>query len=460
MARRSRPPGPKGKPIIGNLLEFRRDPLGFLTRVARQYGDVVYIRFGTERVFLINNPDYIRDIFVTHHRNFTKSRGLEVAKRFLGEGLLTSEGEFHRRQRRLIQPAFHHKRIAAYAEIMVSQTERAIQRWQHGQRLDISREMMRLSLAIAGKALFDADVESEADQVGQTLTEMMKLFNATVTLPFVGLIEKLPISSARRFRQARDQLDSIIYRIINERRAEGRDHGDLLSMLLGALDEEGDGTGMTDKQVRDEAMTLFLAGHETTANALTWTWYLLSENREVEAKLHHHVDSALGGVPPTFDDLPKLRYIEMVVAEAMRIYPPVWLIGRRAVNDYRVGDYVIPAKSIILMSPYLMHRDERYFADPLRFDPERWLPELERERPQFSYFPFGGGPRVCIGEPFAWAEAVLVIATIARRWKLRLTPGHRVEPLPLITLRPKGGMPMVTQLREDAQPIANARLER
>jgi cytochrome P450 len=443
------PPSPPRKPIVGHLLEFRRAPLRFLLDSAQNYGDIVYFRFGPQEIFLINHPDYIRDVLVTNNQNFVKSRGLEMAKKFLGEGLLTSEGEFHRRQRRLSQPAFHHKRVKAYAEVMADYAARTRERWRDGEELDISQEMMRLTLAIVAKTLFDADVESETKEIGEALTDIMQLFDR-ITTPFAGLLEKLPLPSNFRFLKAKQRLDATIYRIIEERRATREDRGDLLSMLLLAQDEEGDGGSMTDLQLRDEAMTIFLAGHETTANALTWTWYLVSQHPEVEAKLHAEIDSNLGGRLPTADDMARLRYTEMVFAEAMRLYPPAWTIGRRALNDYKIDKYGVPAGSIILMSQYVMHHTARYYPDPYKFDPERWRPEARAARPKFSYFPFGGGPRVCIGEPFAWMEGVLLIATIAQQWKMRLAEEGRVELKPMITLRPRYGMRMKVERRANA----------
>jgi cytochrome P450 len=436
------PPGPRPLFATSNILAMHRDRCGFITRLAREYGDLVYFKVGSQPVFLLNHPDYIRDVLVTHNKNFMKGEGLQRAKRLLGEGLLTSEGEFHRRQRRLSQPAFHRQQIAGYAATMVEYAARMRDGWKEGETLDMSREMMRLTLAIAGKTLFDAEVESEADEIGDALSSLMSLFNST-SLPFVQWLEKLPLPGVRRFHQSRDRLDATIYRMIDERRRNGSDRGDLLSMLIQARDEEGDGTGMTDLQLRDEMMTIFLAGHETTANALTWAWYLLSQNPEVEARLHQEIDEVLQGRLPAADDYSKLSYTEMVFAESMRLYPPAWIIGRRALNDYQINGYFIPAGSILLMSQYLMHRNEKYFADPQTFDPERWRPEARESRPKFCYFPFGGGPRVCIGEHFAWMEGVLVIATVAQRWKMRLVEGHPVEPQPIVTLRPKYGMKMI-----------------
>jgi cytochrome P450 len=441
------PPGPKRKPVIGYLREFRNNPPTFLSDLARKHGDVVHFKLGPQDMYLLNNPDYIRDVLVTHNRNFVKSRGLEMAKRFLGESLLTSEGEFHRRQRRLAQPAFHRQRINAYAESMIDHALRTRERWQNGETRDVWQEMMRLTLSIVGKTLFDADVEAQAPEIGKALTDVMQLFKR-ITNPFSALLDKLPLPGNIRWIKAKARLDETIYRIINERRASGRDQGDLLSMLLLAQDEEGDGSSMTDQQVRDEAMTLFIAGHETTANALTWTWYLLSQHPEIESRLHSEIDEVLSGRLPTAGDFTNLPYTEMVFAESMRMYPPAWTMGRRVLNDYGVGQYVIPAGSIILMSPWVMHHDPRFYAEPYTFDPERWRAEAREARPKFSYFPFGGGPRVCIGEQFAWMEGVLLIATIAQKWKLRLAPGQIVEPRAMVTLRPKYGMRMLIEARQ------------
>jgi cytochrome P450 len=439
-------PGPKLS-LVASLI-YRpggANPLDFFTNLARTYGDVSSYRMAGEQLFLVNEPRLIRDVLVTHNRNFTKSRGLERSKRLLGQGLLTSEGAMHLRQRRLMQPAFHRDRIAAYGAVMAGYADRMRRGWSDGAVLDISREMNRLTLSIVGKTLFDVDVEQQAASVGDALTAVMESFWLTM-LPFAEVLEKLRVPKLRRARMARARLDALIYRMIADRRASGRDHGDLLSMLLAAQDEE-DGGGMTDQQVRDEAMTIFLAGHETTANALTWTWYLLGGHPEAEARLHAEVDGVLQGRLPAVGDLPSLPYVERVVTESMRLYPPAWIIGRRAIEDYRLGEYVAPARSILVMSPYIMHRDPRFYADPERFDPDRWTPEFRAALPKFAYFPFGGGPRQCIGESFAWMELILLVATIAQQWRLRLVPGHPVVPQPLITLRAKHGMRMTVAKR-------------
>ncbi len=421
------------------------NPLEFFTTLARTYGDVTSYRMAGEQLFLINEPRLIRDVLVTHNRNFTKSRGLERSKRLLGQGLLTSEGAMHLRQRRLMQPAFHRDRVAGYGDLMVGYADRMRRAWADGATLDISREMNRLTLSIVGKTLFDVDVEEQAATVGEALTAVMESFWMTL-LPFADVLERLPVPKLRRARMARARLDAIIYRMIADRRSSGSDRGDLLSMLLAAQDED-DGRGMTDLQVRDEAMTIFLAGHETTANALTWTWFLLSGAPDIEARLHDEVARALQGRLPSVADLPSLPFVERVVTESMRLYPPAWIIGRRAIDEYRVGEYVAPPRSILVMSPYIMQRDERFYTDPERFDPDRWTPEFRAALPKFAYFPFGGGPRQCIGESFAWMELILLVATIAQQCRLRLVPGHPVVPQPLITLRAKHGVRMTVEKR-------------
>jgi len=437
------PPFRRGLPIVGALPQFRKNPPVFLQGLARDHGDLVHYRLGSQDIYLVSNPDWIRDILVTNQTNFTKSRFLERAKALLGEGLLTIEGEFHRRQRRLVQPAFHRDRLIGYASAMVECTARTRQEWSNGAQLDMSREMMRLTLSVVAKTLFSADVTGEADNIGAALTQVMVLFDI-VMMPFSEWIEKLRLPAYRRFEKARDFLDKTIYGIIAERHATKEDKGDLLSMLLLARDEDG-GAGMSDKQIRDEALTLFLAGHETTANALMWSWYLLSQNPAAAAKFYDEIDLVLGGRLPAFDDLPQLKYTESIFAEAMRLYPPAWVIGRRVKAGYAIGRYTIPSRSIVTMSPYVVHRDPRWFPEPEQFKPERWMePD---DRPKFSYFPFGGGMRVCIGERFAWMEGVLLLATVAQKWRFKLVPGHPVATSALITLRAKHGMKMVAEER-------------
>ena len=341
-----------------------------------------------------------------------------------------------------MQPLFHKRRIAGYAEEMVECAERLQSRWRDGEVRDLHQEMTRLTLAVVGLALFAADVEAEATEVGAALTEAMESLQRFM-LPFYGALERLPLPGPRRMRASRRRLDQTIYRLLAERRAKPR--GDLLSLLLEARDEQGE--PMPDTQVRDEAMTIFLAGHETTAVTLTWTWMLLARHPAIEARLHRELDEVLGRRAPTVDDLSKLTFSDMVVKEAMRLYPPAWLIGRRALVDVELGGYDVPAGSIVILSPWVTHRDARFFADPLRFDPERWTRQAEAARPRFSYFPFGGGIRRCIGESFALMEAKLLLASIAQRWRLHLDPAQRVGVLPRITLRPRYGMRMRLEAR-------------
>jgi cytochrome P450 len=428
------------------MVEIARNPLAMMVAMKEMHGDIAHWRIGPQNLYLFSHPDLIRDVLVTNGRNFHKSRGLERAKRLLGNGLLTSEGEFHLRQRRLAQPAFHKARIAAYAVTMSDYAARMSRRWSDGETIDIHTEMMRLTLGIVARTLFDADVENEAAEIGRALTMAFESFNFAM-LPFTEYLERLPLPSVRRFNSARDTLDRTIYRMIAERRRSGEDKGDLLSMLLMATDTEGDGSGMSDLQLRDEALTIFLAGHETTANALTWSWYLLSQHPDVEARLHEEIDSVLNGRAPSYGDMPALPYTRMVFAESMRLYPPAWAIGRRALHPFDARGFIIPKRSVVIMSQYIVHRDARFFPEPERFDPDRWKPEAVAVRPKFSYFPFGGGNRVCIGEQFAWMEGVLLIAALAQKWRMRLVPGHPVEVQPLITLRPKHGMRMTLEKR-------------
>lgn len=427
-------------------LAMRRDVLAVFTRLKAEYGDVVRLPMGGRTIFLLSHPDHARDVLVTHQRNFKKGRALEHAKLLLGEGLLTSEGEHHLRQRRLMQPAFHRQRISAYGETMVRYAERRCSRWQDGAPLDIHAEMMALTLAVVGKTLFDADVEAEAKDIGAALTASFEALGALFYLPLGPWIEKLPLPVTLRFKAGKKRLQQTVRRIIAQRRASGADTGDLLSTLLAARDAEGDGTGMSDQQIQDEALTLVLAGHETTANALSWTWYLLARHPGIEERFHAEVD-ALGDEAFGVDSLPRLAYTRMVLSEAMRLYPPAWGIGRRALGDFEVAGYHIPAGSIVVLSPYLTQRDARWYDDPERFDPERWLPERVAERHKFAYFPFGAGPRICIGEQFAWMEGVLLLAAIGRRWRMRLISHERVRTQALITLRPRGGIPMRTEAR-------------
>ncbi|HEX6177602.1 MAG TPA: cytochrome P450 [Thermoanaerobaculia bacterium] len=440
------PPGPQSRIPFRFLRAMQRDPLGFLSQLAREYGDAAYFRIGRQPVYVFAHPDHVRDVLVTKGRSFMKGLALQRTKIVLGEGLLTSEGELHRRQRRLVLPAFHHERIRHYGEVMVEYALRTRERWRDGQALDMSHEMSRLTLAVVAKTLFDANVDDEADEIGGALTEIMEMFPLLLT-PFAEILVRLPLPRTIRFRGALARLDRTIYALIAERRASGEDRGDLLSMLLVAQDAESGGEVMSDLQVRDEAMTLFLAGHETTANALAWTFYLLAQNRDAEGRMHEELEEVLRGGAPTPADYPRLKYTEMVLAESMRLFPPAWGIGRLSTEEVEIAGYTLPPKSLALLAQWVTHRDPRWFPDPLRFDPMRFTDEAKASRPRFAYFPFGGGTRICIGEGFAWMEGVLLLATIAQKWRFETAGTHPVEPLPLITLRAKGGIPMTAVSR-------------
>jgi cytochrome P450 len=441
------PPGPSQGRLSEYLLALRRpDTLGFMLDLARQYGDVAAFRAGGQRYFLLNHPDYVRDVLVTRESNFLKGRGRRRGAQFLGDGLIISEGETHRRQRRLMQPAFHRGRIESYARVMVEQGALACERWRDGETFDAAQEMRRITIPIVGRTLFHTETVGEAEEVDRAMTGVLTHFRAFRAAP-AYLLERLPLPESRRFLKSWARLDEMIYRMIGERRRAGVDRGDLLSMLLLARDEEG-GEGLSDAQVRDQAMTIFLAGYETTALALAWTWLLLAQNPEAERKLHEELDAVLGERLPTFEDVPRLDYTARVFNESLRRYPPTWRLVRSAIEDCEFGGYVVPAGAQVIVSQYVMHHDARYFPDPFRFDPERWTPEARAARPPYSFFPFGGGPRRCLGESFAMIEGVLLLATLAQRWRLRLAAGGPpVELQPLHMLRPKRGIHMRLERR-------------
>jgi cytochrome P450 len=437
------PPGPPSESWAGSYKIYSADPLGYLPGLAREHGDIVTLRYYTFRVYFISHPDYIEEVLVAQNRKFIKGRILRANRRLFGNGLLTSEGDFWLRQRRLAQPAFHRARIATYAETMVRFAQRLVGEWKNGDEHDIHAEMMRLTLQIVAKTLFDADVDREAGQVGRALESIMELnsdFRKLMLTP-----SWLPIPRNINAAIATRRLDKLIFRFVEQRRASDKDAGDLLSMLLAAQDE--DGSRMTDRQLRDEAITIFLAGHETTANALSWTWLLLAQNPAAEAKLHVELDTVLAGRAPTLEDLPNLRYTGHVVTESMRLYPPAWGMARLAIEDAEIGGYPIPKGCGVSLAQWVVHRDPRWFDAPLEFRPERWEGDLLRRLPRFAYFPFGGGPRQCIGNNFAVMEATLLLATIAQQFRIRVVPGHPVVPMPSITLRPKYGIRAILEAR-------------
>lgn len=422
----------------GHLLwAITRDRLAFIRHAVGSCGDVAAFRVGPQWFAVITNPDDIRDVLITNKRNFVKGRALERSKRLLGEGLLTSEGEFHLRQRRLAQPAFHRDRIAEYAETMIACAGQTADRWTEGQEIDCWREMTRLTLAIAGETLFGADVEKDATDVRDAVNEVIALFEVAI-LPFAEYMDNLPVPWTRRFNRARDRLDQVIYGIIAERRKNGTGRRDLLAMLMEARDEETDGGRMSDEQLRDEMMTLFLAGHETTASALTFTWALLAQHPDVADRMSAELDTVLGGRRPVPADMPRLEYTRRVFAESLRLYPPAWTLGYASIAPHQAGGFTLPARTLVMMPQIIVHHDPRWWPDPETFDPDRFLPERSADRPRFAYFPFGGGVRQCIGEHFAWAEGVLALATIGQRWKLTLPAGTELDVTASFTLRPRG----------------------
>lgn len=431
--------GPRGHALLGSLRDFSRDQLGFYARCAREYGDVVPVRLGPFPGLLIYHPDAIEEVLVVRNRDFIKSRGVRLMRGFLGDGLFTAEGDLWLRQRRLMQPAFHRQRVAAYGETMAAYAARQAADWHDGAVLDIHEEMMAVTRAIVAKTLFDADVSEEARAIGDASEIVMEYFGKRFGSLLALLPLWLPTPANLRLRRAVRRLDEVVYRMIADRRRSPEDRGDLLSILLEAQDAD-DGSRMSDRQVRDEAMTLFLAGHETTAVALSWTWYLLAQHPEVDARLADELRAALGGRPPAVTDLPALRYAEMVVMESMRLYPPAYGIGREATRPTEVAGHPVPAGGVVIMPTWVVQRDARWFDEPEAFRPERWAHDAMRRLPRFAYFPFGGGPRQCIGNTFATMEATLVLAAIARRFRLALMPGQRVTPTPYITLRPEPGI--------------------
>ena len=447
-ARASFPPGPKGNLILGVMSEFNRDTLGFIAR-CQKYGDVVSMRFLYLTAYFLFNPDDIEYVVSTNAKNFIKSRNQRSPffQRLVGNGLLTSEGEVWKRQRRLAQPAFHRQRINSYGEVMATFARRTISEWREGEVRDIHRDMMRLTLEIVVKTLFNADVSADADKVGRVLSQIVKPFASQATIKWI-LDNRLPTTNHRRFDRAAREIDAIVYRIIADRRQSGLDEGDLLSMLLQAHDE--DGSWMTDRQLRDEVMTLFLAGHETTALTLSWAWYLLARNPEAERIFHAELDEVLGKRLPTIEDLSRLKYTERIAKESMRLYPPAYALGREALEECEIGGFRVAPKTQIFMFQWVTQRDPRFFSEPDRFYPERWTDEFVSSLPKYAYFPFGGGPRFCIGNTFAMMEIVLVLATIGQQFRFSLLPNHPVTVLPAMSLRPRDGIHVVVERRRSA----------
>ena len=432
-------------PIVGHLFQFRKNPLAFIIDAKQKHGDIIRLNLAGKPVYILSDPALIHEVLVVQAKSFHKSRALKLAKMLLGEGLLTSEGEHHLRQRRMMAPAFHRKKIMDYGVVMSGEANKFSGNLQAGANINLHDAMMQLTLAIVARTLFDADVVGDAREVGSALHDALSLFER-VSNPFAPLLAKLPLPATRKLNRARERLFRVIDRIIREH--EGVDRGDLLSMLLAAVDEE-DNSKMSLEQVRDEALTLFLAGHETTANALTWAFYLLAKHPQVRHKLQEEADRvAKDGAPISPEQIASLPYARDVFQESLRLYPPAWLIGRSAMADVTLGEWDIAQGSIILMSQFAVHRDERWFAEPLSFRPERW--QEPSDRPKFAYFPFGGGPRTCIGDQFAWMEGTLLLAEISRHWEFEPLE-ETLEPEPLITLRPRGGLPVKCVARSSGE---------
>jgi cytochrome P450 len=445
------PPGPKGRFLAGNALELSRDWMGYLVECAREYGDAVFFRFFKVPICLLVHPDYIEHVLVTNQLNFVKSRDYRVLVHVMGEGLLTAEGETWRRQRKLVQPAFHHENIIEYGKVMVDCAARMIDAWEDGVVRDIHQDMTHLTLEIVTQALFGTTVLDRAADVATGLRYMMEEFSWHASLSFI-LPDFIPLPVRRRLRRGIRVMDEVFYSIIHERRANPVDSNDLLGTLLKM--RHADGRPMSDRELRDEMMTLLLAGHETTAVSLSWTWYLLALNKQTETKLHDELRDVLGDRNPAVADIPSLQYTESVIKESMRLYPPAWGIGRTALGDFTIRDYHLPAGTNIFLMQWITHRDERFFPDPECFKPERWesVSDQNNDLPRFAYFPFGGGPRKCIGASFAMMEAVLLLATIARRFRFELAPDARVELLPSLTLRPRFGIRMLAHKRGADDP--------
>jgi cytochrome P450 len=443
-------PGPKPLPLIGNLRYLRPDTHRALVRARAEYGDLVHFQVNNRHLYFAAHPDDAKYILVDNNRNYHKGRGIQKAKPLLGEGLLTSEDDFWRRQRRLVQPAFHRQQINNLAGTMTVSTAALIDRWQplarSGAVVDVAEEMMALTLDIVTKALFStALTPDEIHEVGTSMTPLLRHATQRTQAVF-DFVEKLPLPSNRRFEELRNRLDQIVYRIIETRRQSGADHEDLLSMLMAAHDEET-GESMTDKQLRDEVMTLFLAGHETTALLLSWTWALLSWHPDVRRRAQAEVDQVLADRTPTAEDVARLPYLGMILSESLRLYPPAWAIPRRPLADDEIRGHRIPAGCTVIVSPYVTHRHPDFWDNPEGFDPERFTPEAVKARHRFAYFPFGGGPRMCIGNNFALMEATLAAAMILQRYEVNLIPGHAVEAEVAFTLRPKQGVPVSIKAR-------------
>jgi cytochrome P450 len=448
------PPGFQKNLLWFALRKLRpANPILLFQHLAQEYGDIAHYKIGWHHIVFLNHPEYIREILVVQNDNFIKERTVQRSKMLLGAGMITSEGAQHRAQRQVAQPAFHRQRIPEYANTMVAEAARLRDGWKHGEQRDMAIDMMHLTLNVVAQTLFATDLRGNADgnvndevaELASAVNRIMGLYNFLVMLPAAEWLVHVRPPGLAAFVRSRKRIDAVVYRMIAAHRQRRSHCGSLLDMMLAASPDQ---SPTSEQSLRDQVITIFLAGYETVANALSWTWYLLSQNPDCESRFHHEIDRELQGRLPTFDDVPRLRYVEMVLAESLRLYPSAWAMGRYARNDFQLGEFFLPAKTTVLISQFVTHRDARFFPDPLRFDPERFSPEARSRRTRLTYFPFGAGVRQCIGESFAWMEGVLLLATLAQKWRLKLVPGHRVEPEPLITLRPRYGMKMEVESRE------------
>jgi len=444
------PPGFQRNLLWFAFRKFRPgNPIFLFQHLAEKYGDIAHYKIGWHHIVFLNHPEYIREVLVVQNDNFIKERTVQRTRMLLGKGMITSEDAEHRAQRQVAQPAFHRQRIQEYGAAIVDEAARARESWKDGEQRDIAIDMMHLTLKIVARTLFAADLQNEVLELADAINRIMGLYNFLVMLPAAEWLVHLRPPGLAAFVKARKRIDAVVYRMMDAHRRRGGNGGSLLDLMLTASSNESESDAGPEAQqaLRDQVITIFLAGYETVANALIWTWYLLSQNPDCERRCHEEVDAVLQGRLPTGEDLPRLHYVEMVMAESMRLYPPAWAMGRYARNDFQLGQYRLPARTTVLISQFVTHRDPRYFPDPLRFDPERFTAEAKSKRAKFTYFPFGAGVRQCIGESLAWMEGVLVLATFLQKWKLRLVPNQCVEPQPLITLRPKYGMRMQVEAR-------------
>lgn len=413
-------------------------PIRLFEYMAKNIGPICHYKLFNIHVVFLNDPEYIRELLVNQGGSFVRERTIRRLKILLGEGLLTSDDPTHKRTRRIAAPAFHRQRINAYAEEMVATASRTRATWHDGEEIDIAATMMHLSLEIVARTLFATEVDADVRAINEQTNIIMGIYNYLIAFPNAEAMLHLPIPGLMRFRKARAKLDRVVNRIIAERKAgadAATDRGDLLSMLLLARDQ--DGSALSDEQLRDEVLTIFLAGYETTANALSWTWYLLGSNPEAQERMAEELQQVLGGRLPTLEDYGQLKYTNMVFAEAMRLYPPAWAMGRMSTVPIEIGPYRLPPRTHWFFSQYVLQRDARFYPDPLKFEPLRHTEEEKAKRDKFTYFPFGGGARQCIGEGFAWLEGVMVLATLAQRWRVDLVPGQKVDVEEKITLRPR-----------------------